>query len=79
MKMQHCHSCAVPLGMPGVAGPVENYCKHCVDDDGKVKSRDTVFGYMKMWMKMWQPPMSDAELERRARDYMKAMPHWAED
>ncbi len=75
---EFCHSCAMPLAHPSASGGArEHYCKFCVDADGKVKSREQVFANMKMWMRMWQPPMDNEILTQRATDYMNAMPHWA--
>ena len=29
-----CYSCGAPLSMPEFQGPVEDFCKHCVDEQG---------------------------------------------
>ena len=78
-KPQHCHSCAVPIDMPGMEmkSSREHFCKYCVDDGGEVKSREQVRAQTKMWMQMWQGEADDAVLERRVTDYMNAMPHWS--
>lgn len=76
-EFRHCHSCAAPLDNPDFSGPVDDYCKHCVDDSGAVISREQARAGIAKWMQAWQPAVDAAELECRVDDYMNAMPHWA--
>lgn len=73
-----CHSCSAPLGAPGFQGPKENYCKHCTDENGNVKSREEIQAGIAQWLKMWQPGLDDEKAMTRAEFFMKAMPHWAQ-
>jgi len=50
-KMNFCHSCAAPLNAPGFKGPLENYCKYCTDDHGKIKTRNDVQKGIAEWFK----------------------------
>ena len=77
-EMKFCHSCAAPLAHPDFKGPAENYCKHCTDAQGNVKSKKAVHAGIAHWLKMWQPGIDDATATKRAEQYMKAMPEWAE-
>ena len=75
---QNCYSCGVPLSMPEFKGPAEDYCSHCADEDGRLRSYAEVRLGMAQWLKSWQPDLDDARAVERATFYMKAMPAWAE-
>ena len=77
-QMRFCHSCAAPLSDPEFKGPAENYCRHCTDAEGNVKSREFIQSGTAKWLKTWQPDLNDATAKMRAEHYMKAMPHWAD-
>lgn len=72
-----CYSCGAPLSMPDFKGPAEDYCKHCTDDAGTLKSREEVHQGVASWLKTWQPDLDDETAARRASHYMNAMPAWA--
>ena len=76
--MDHCRSCAAPLGMPEFKGPCEHYCQFCTADDGSIKPRQAVQKGIADWFKSWQPDIDDALALERAAHYMKSMPHWAQ-
>ena len=73
-----CFSCGAPLANPDFQGPAEDYCKHCTDENGKLKSKEEIKMGMAQWFKMWQPNLNDEKAMVRAVHYMKAMPAWAE-
>lgn len=73
-----CQSCGVPLAMPEMQGPAENYCKYCSDEQGNLKSKDEVQWGISEWLKTWQPGLTPEKALSRAAHYMKAMPAWAE-
>ena len=73
-----CFSCGAPLGMPEFQGPAEDYCKHCVDEQGKVRPREAVQAGVVEWFMSWQPGIDRATAANRADFYLKAMPKWAE-
>jgi len=75
--MHYCYSCSAPLDNPEFAGPVANYCKFCVDDNGAVKEKELIQAGIAEWLKSWGPTMDDETAFARAGEYMKAMPHWA--
>lgn len=72
-----CHSCAAPLGNPELKGASDTYCKYCLDEHGKLKSRGEVQGAIAGWFQMWQPGVDQAAAFKRAGLYMQAMPAWA--
>ncbi len=78
MADEYCHSCGMPLNMPDAKGMSEQFCKHCSDDSGKVKSREEIQKGIAWWLKSWQPNIDDATAMKRAEHYMKSMPEWAE-
>jgi hypothetical protein len=74
-----CYSCAAPLNMPDFKGPAENYCKYCTDENGNLKSKEEIQQGVAQWFKIWQPNIDDKKALDRAKNYMKAMPAWAEE
>jgi len=76
-RVSYCMSCGVPLSMPDMKGKAEQFCKHCGDDGGDLRPREEILGGIAMWLKSWQPGITDAEARKRAEHYMKAMPAWA--
>lgn len=75
---QFCHSCGAPLGVPEFKGPADNYCKHCTDEAGNLRSREQTQQGIARWLKSWQPDLDGATALARADHYMKAMPAWAD-
>lgn len=75
---QYCQSCSAPLSAPSFKGPSEDYCKHCTDEKGNLKSREEIKMGISMWLKSWQPGLDDEKATVRAEHFMKAMPAWAE-
>lgn len=73
-----CYSCGAPLSMPDFQGPAEDFCKHCTDESGTLKSREEVQQGIAFFLKSWQPEVDDATATVRAGHYMRAMPAWAE-
>jgi hypothetical protein len=72
-----CLSCGMPLGAPDAKDMSEQYCGHCTDDDGRVKSRDEIKKGIAMWIMSWQHVDEPTAMDR-AEHYMKSMPEWAE-
>ena len=72
-----CYSCGVPVELDTFKGPVENYCRHCVDEMGYLKAKQEVRAGIAQWMQAWQPEIDQATAVERAECYMKAMPAWA--
>jgi hypothetical protein len=73
-----CHSCAVPLEMPGMKGASDTYCTNCSDATGALKPREAVRVGLAEWFKTWQPGVGEAAALERADHYLKAMPAWAD-
>jgi len=69
MEKTPCESC----GMPIETGP---YCRHCVDDHGRLQSFEKRFEGMVQFMARQEPKASRAELERKTLAYMATMPAW---
>ena len=74
---EHCHSCAAPL-TPEFKSASDRYCKFCADASGKLHPKETVQKEIAVWLKRWQPGISEKQALERAVHYMKAMPAWAE-
>jgi hypothetical protein len=73
-----CYSCAVPLDNPDFKGPADNYCKYCTDQNGKLKPKEEIKKGIAQWFSSWQPNLNEQTALKRAEDYMKSMPAWAE-
>ncbi len=71
-----CFSCGMPVGGK-TAGPAENYCVYCTDDQGTLKARNEIRDGIGQWMQQWQGVDRETALKRAER-YMAAMPAWAE-
>jgi hypothetical protein len=55
MFNSYCHSCGVPLEVPGFSDTTENYCTYCLDRDGKLAPRGQVQRGVAEWLKTWHP------------------------
>ena len=75
---KYCLSCGAPLGTEGFKGTAEEYCRHCTDDTGRLKSRDEIRMGIAYWLKTWQTNLDEKKAVDRANHYMKAMPAWAD-
>ena len=73
-----CYSCGAPLSMPQFQGPADNYCVHCTDESGNLKSWEEMKQGTAAWFKTWQPDLDDENALKRAESYLKAMPAWAD-
>ncbi|MDH3217140.1 MAG: zinc ribbon domain-containing protein [Candidatus Krumholzibacteria bacterium] len=73
-----CFSCSAPLNAPGFQSPAENYCTHCADEDGKLRSREEIQEGLAQWFQSWQPDLEEKTALARAEHFMKAMPEWAD-
>ncbi|MCW8848428.1 MAG: zinc ribbon domain-containing protein [Melioribacteraceae bacterium] len=78
-KLKFCHSCGMPLDGKMGEEIVENYCHYCADENGVLKPREAVQAGIVEWLKMFAPEGSNPNFEKRADNYLKAMPAWAED
>jgi hypothetical protein len=76
---QHCLSCAAPLATaPEFKGASDQYCKFCSDASGRLLPKEAVQREIAVWLKRWQPGVTEKQALERAALYMKAMPAWAE-
>lgn len=73
-----CPSCGMPLDAPDAKGLSEQYCVHCTDEKGDIKTREEVKKGMAAYMMKWQK-IDEATALKRAEHYMKSMPEWADD
>lgn len=71
MHEKHCESC----GMPIESGP---YCRHCVDEHGKLQAFEERFERMVQWQLRKNPDTARARAERETLAYMAKMPAWRE-
>ncbi|MCK5146277.1 hypothetical protein KAR48_05945 [bacterium] len=73
-----CYSCGAPLGVPEFQGKAENYCIHCTDAEGTLKSREEIHQGVTGYLMSWQTDIDQPTASKRAEHYMKAMPAWAD-
>ena len=78
MFNNYCHSCGVPLEVPGVYSNSEHYCAYCRDREGNLAPREQVQKGVAEWLKTWQPDLDDTRAMERANHYLRSMPAWAE-
>lgn len=57
-------------------GDSDEYCRFCVDEEGKLRPREEVEEKIAEWLMHWQH-VDAAEARIRAKHYMCAMPTWA--
>jgi hypothetical protein len=70
----------MPLSSELGNNPEGQYCQHCTDSQGKLKSKDFVQAGIADWLKQISPnDTGTVDFMKRAGHYMKAMPAWAED
>lgn len=75
--MKHCLACGMALS-PGVAHQkTEKYCQYCVDESGKLKSREECQAGIAHWLQSMTPQDKEADYMKRADYYLKSMPAWA--
>lgn len=72
-----CLSCCAPLDTPELKS-IGDYCCYCADEKGNLKSREEVTKGIAAWLACWAPKKDGVDFEKRAENYMKAMPAWAE-
>ncbi len=74
--MTHCYSCGaiVEKKVPKEKG----YCAYCIDNEDKLKDRDTIKIGVAGWLQQWSPEeLSDEVALKRAELYLLSMPEWA--
>lgn len=69
-----CQSCGAPI-TEETANP---FCQYCMDENGQLKSRETVRDGIAAWLEMFTPNDGSVDFQKRADFYLKAMPAWAE-
>jgi hypothetical protein len=67
----NCSSCGMPI-------ETGTYCRHCVDDEGRLQSFDERFERMVSWQARRDPAASREQLEAATLDHLAAMPAWRE-
>ncbi|MGB0722795.1 MAG: hypothetical protein ACPGU7_10420 [Gammaproteobacteria bacterium] len=68
-----CHSCAAPISEGD-----GRYCERCRDDAGELRAYEDVHENVARWLLSWQPGIGLGVALKRAEDYLRAMPAWAE-
>ncbi len=76
---QFCQSCGMPLNSEGAKSASGSYCQYCTDESGKLHPREAVQQGIAQWLKSFAPENGQADFDKRAAHYMKAMPAWAEE
>lgn len=70
-----CYSCGMPLGKETEG----NYCRYCLDENGKLRSREAAVQGIAEWLQSWAPAGTQADFKKRAEHYLQSMPAWAEE
>ena len=76
--MGFCQSCTAPLSVPEFQVGSDDYCKHCLDDDGALKPYEEVRQGIAGWFMGWQKGITPEVATERAAHFMRAMPAWAD-
>lgn len=78
MKPQFCQSCGMPINEETRNAVSQIYCRYCTNESGDLKPREAVQAGVCEWLKMFAPEPSGVDFMKRADNYLKAMPAWAE-
>ncbi len=73
LAMPHTTTACQSCGMSIDAGP---YCRHCVDEHGRLQSFEERFLRMTAFAEQQNPRLGKTEVETRALDAMAGMPAW---
>jgi hypothetical protein len=76
--MKFCYSCAAPLSHPEFKSDNDEFCRHCLAENGELKPREAILINVAQWMQQWQVGVPDIVLIARANTYIHAMPAWAD-
>ena len=75
-----CYSCGMPLNGTDGKDYFGNYCKYCVDDNGKLKDKNDIQKGIAFMLEQNAPnEQKSANFMKRAEHYMLSMPEWAQD
>jgi hypothetical protein len=75
-REKYCTSCLADLSVDENVGNSDQYCRHCSDENGRLRSRDEVLETIAEWFLQWQDDLTPEEARRRADLYMRSMPAW---
>ncbi len=78
MNMNFCQSCGMPISDETRNPKSEIYCKYCANENGQLNPREAVQTGVSEWLKMFAPEKEGVDFMKRADNYLKAMPAWAE-
>lgn len=73
-----CQSCGMPISDETKNPSSEEYCKYCADEKGRLGPREAVQAGIVQWLQMFAPEKEGVDFMKRADNYLKAMPAWAE-
>ena len=79
MENKFCQSCGAPLNNPEMKGESDVYCKYCIDEKGELKPKEEIQQGIAGWFSSWQPNVTAEQANKRAENYIKAMPAWADN
>ena len=71
-----CMSCGMPISEE--AAKKGDYCEYCVDETGKLHTKERVQMGVAEWLKSWAKEKECVDFKKRAENYMLAMPAWSE-
>ena len=78
MEMKFCHSCGIVLDGNMAKEAAPNICGYCADEKGKLKPKEVIQAGISEWLKSYAPVKDGVDFMKRAENYMKAMPVWAD-
>ncbi|MBU2511139.1 hypothetical protein KJ966_07365 [bacterium] len=73
-----CQSCGMPMMDDTKHASSTIFCKYCADENEKLQPREAVQAGIAEWLKMFAPEKEGVDFMKRADNYLKAMPAWAE-
>ena len=73
-----CESCGMPITEEVKKQRGGRYCQYCSDESGSLYPKELIRKGVAEWLSSWAPKADQADFEKRAEHYLKAMPAWAE-
>ncbi len=73
-----CISCGIPIIEESKHAVSQEYCRYCADEKGELQPREVVQAGVAGWLKQFATTSDGVDFMKRADNYLKAMPVWAE-
>lgn len=73
-----CQSCGMPMKDDTKHATSTVFCKYCADEKENLRPRQDIQAGISEWLKMFAPEQEGIDFMKRADNYLKAMPAWAD-